>query len=137
MTDPMSSPTTLPTIKTFLPSARALNWLLTIGFLALGYAFYLRYLVIEQPVVGQACDAGLGTTLCTIRQIVSALFNHEVFGAVAVGAAVLHLIRPSLPLFVIALVATAFGIVLYNVGLSAFAAALMMASFARPVVAPE
>jgi hypothetical protein len=133
MTDPMTN----PTMRTFLPSARALNWLLTIGFLALGYAFYLRYLVIEQPVVGQACDAGLGTTLCTIRQIVSALFNHEVFGAIAIGAAILHLIRPSLPFFVMALVATAFGIVLYNVGLSAFAAALMMASFARPVVAPE
>jgi hypothetical protein len=123
--------------RTFLPSARALNWVLTIGFVSLGYALYLRYLVIEQSLVGQACDAGLGTALCTIRKIATGLFNHQVFGWVAIGAAALNLIRPSLPLFVIGLVATAFGIVLYNVGLSALAAALLITSFARPVTEPE
>jgi hypothetical protein len=122
---------------TFQPSARALNWLLTIGFLSLGYALYLRYMVIEQSMVGQACDAGLGTWLCLIRKVTTALFNHQVFGWIAVGAAVLNLIRPSIPLFAIALVITAFGIVLYNVGLSAFAAALLITSFARPATAPE
>jgi len=123
--------------RTFLPSARALNWLLTIGFLSLGYALYLRYLVIEQSTVGQACDAGLDTWLCLVRKIATGLFNHQVFGAIAVGAAILNFIRPSLPLFAIALVVTAFGIVLYNVGLSALAAALLITSFARPVIAPE
>jgi len=50
---------------------------------------------------------------------------------------VLHLIRPSLALFAIALVAGAFGIVLYNVGLSALAGAVLILSFARPVIASE
>jgi hypothetical protein len=123
--------------RTFLPSARALNLLLTLGFLSLGYALYLRYLVIEQSMVGQACDAGLNSWLCLIRKVTTDLFNHQVFGWIAVGAATLNLVRPSIPLFAIALVVTAFGIVLYNVGLSSFAAALLITSFARPVTEPE
>jgi hypothetical protein len=123
--------------RIFQPSARALNWLLTLGFVALGYALYLRYLVIEQSMVGQACDAGLNSSLCLIRKVMTGLFNHQVFGVVAVCAALLNLARPSLVLFAIALVPTAFGIVLYNVGLSALAAALLITSFARPVTEPE
>jgi hypothetical protein len=53
------------------------------------------------------------------------------------AAAVLNLIRPQLVLFAIALTAGGFGIVLYNVALSAFAAALLVLSFARPVPAEE
>jgi hypothetical protein len=123
--------------RLFLPSPRALNWLLTIGFLSLGYALYLRYLVIEQSMVGQACDAGLDTWLCLARKVATGLFNHQVFGWIAVVMATLNAIRPSLPLFAIALVATAFGIVLYNVGLAAFAAAVLITGFARPVIEAE
>jgi hypothetical protein len=121
----------------FWPSARALNWLLTIGFLSLGYALYLRYLVIEQPMLGQACDAGLNTWLCLSRKVAAGLFNHQVFGWVALVLATLNLIRPSLPLFAIGLSVTSFGIVLYNVGLSAFAAALLITSFARHAIESE
>jgi len=124
-------------MRRFAPTARQTNWLLTIGFLAFGYALYLRYLVIEQALVGQSCDSGLATWLCTTRLLVTGLFNHEVFGAVALGAAVLQLLRPSIVLFAIALAATGFGIVLYNVGLSALAAALLITSFARPASEPE
>jgi hypothetical protein len=123
--------------RSFLLSARALNWVLTIAFLSLGYALYLRYLVIEQPTVGQACDAGLNTWLCLSRKVAAGLFNHQVFGWIALVLATLNLIRPSLPLFAIGLAVTAFGIVLYNVGLSAFAAALLITSFARPAIEPE
>jgi hypothetical protein len=123
--------------RPFMPSARALNWLLTIGFLSLGYALYLRYLVIEQPMVGQACDAGLHTWLCLCRAVAMGLFRHQVFGWIAVSLATLNLIRPSLALFAMGLAVTAFGIVLYNVGLSAFAAALLITSFARPATEPE
>ena len=35
-------------MKLFLPSARATNYLLIVGFCSLGYALYLRYLAIEQ-----------------------------------------------------------------------------------------
>jgi hypothetical protein len=97
---------------------------------------HLRYLVIQQPQVGLACDAGLSTWLCLSRTVVSALFNNEVFGWVGLGAAVLNLVRPGLPLFTIGLAASAFGIVLYNAGLSGLAAALLVMSFARPVVDP-
>jgi hypothetical protein len=119
----------------FLPTARHTNWLLIVGFLAVGYALYLRYLVIEQSSVGLACEAGLRTWLCDTRALIIVLFGHSVFGWVALAAAALNLVRPSVILFAIALAAAGFGIVLYNVGLSALAAALLVLSFARPASA--
>jgi hypothetical protein len=121
----------------FRPSARATNWLLVIGFCALGYALYLRYLAIEQSTVGLACDAGLTTWLCATRRVVAALFDHSVFGWVALAVAALNLLRPSLVLFALALAATAFGVVLYNAGLAGVAAAILILSLARPAPAPE
>ena len=120
--------------RLFAPSAAALNWVISIGFVSLGYAMYMRYLVIEQPTVGLACDAGLETWLCLSRKVVTALSENYVFGWVSLGAAVLTLIRPSVPLFTIGLATTAFGLVLQNAGLSGFAAALLIMCFARPVV---
>jgi hypothetical protein len=119
-------------LKRFCPSARSTNWLLTIGFLSLGYAFYMRYLVIEQPTVGQLCDTGLKTWLCTSRMVATGLFNHQVFGWIGLGAAVLTLVHPSLLLFAIALAATAFGLVLYNAGLAGLAGAILILTLARP-----
>jgi hypothetical protein len=121
----------------FRPSDASLNWVIAIAFMSLGYAMYLRYLVIEQSQIGLACDAGLKTWLCLSRTVVSALFNNQVFGWVGLGAAVLTLIRPALPLFTIGLAASAFGLVLYNAALSGLAAALLVTCFARPVVAQE
>src|SRR5579871_3593937 len=100
--------------RLFRPSAAALNWVIAIGLVSLGYAMYLRYLVIEQHQVGLACDAGLKTWLCLSRTVTTALFENEVFGWVGLGAAVLTLIRPGVVLFTIALAASAFGIVLHN-----------------------
>jgi hypothetical protein len=120
------------TRRPFLPTARQTNVLLTVGFLALGYALYLRYLVIEQSTVGIPCEAGLATWLCLTRQVTIALFSYSVFGAIALGAAVLNFVRPSLKLFLIGLAAAAFGIVLYNVAASSLAVALLILSFARP-----
>jgi hypothetical protein len=119
--------------RLFRPSPASLNWVITIGFLALGYAIWLRYLVIEQTQIGLACDGGLKTWLCLSRTVVQAFFENEVFGWVSLGAAVLAMIRPTLPLFTIGLAASAFGIVLHNAGLSGLAAALLILSFARPV----
>ena len=116
----------------FLPSARTTNWLLTIGFAALLCALYLRYLVVENSTVGLACDAGRDSAVCHARFVASRLFRAQVFGFVALGAALLNLIRPALPLFAIAIVATAFGLVLYNTSLAGLASGLMIMSFARP-----
>jgi hypothetical protein len=123
--------------KQFAPSPAALNWVIAAGFVSLGYAMYLRYLVIEQSRVGIACDTGLKTWLCLSRTVASALFDNQVFGWTALGAAVLALIRPSVPLFTISLAASAFGIVLYNAALSGLAAALLIMCLARPAPEPE
>jgi hypothetical protein len=116
----------------FAPTARQTNWLIVLGLAALGYALYLRYLAIELSSVGLACQGGLQTWLCSTRALVMTLFNNSVFGWVALGAAAINLIRPTLPIFALGLASTAFGVVLYNVGLSGLAAALLILSFARP-----
>src|SRR5438874_8394314 len=119
-------------VRLFLPTGRRLLALVVLGLAALAYALYVRYLVIQQTPVGLACDAGAPTMLCAMRAGVIALFQHEAFGAVAIGAAVLNFIRPSLILLGVGLVAAMLGIVLYNVALSALAVALLILSLARP-----
>jgi hypothetical protein len=118
-------------MRLFFPSARATNLLLIVGFCALGYAFYMRYLVIEQSTVSLACEAGLKSWLCTSRTIVTTLFTYLIFGWTALIVAALNLLRPSLVLFAVALAATCFGLVLYNGGLAALAAGLLVLSLAR------
>ena len=124
-------------MKLFLPSARAIQWLLLIGFSSVGYALYLRYFAIEQSSVSQACDGGLNAWLCLTRKIVISLFKYSVFGIAALAIAALNLLRPSLVLFALALAAAGFGIVLYNAALSALAAGLLMLSLARRAPEPE
>jgi hypothetical protein len=124
-------------MKLFLPSARAINWLLIIGFCALGYALYMRYLAVEQSPVGLACQAGLNTWLCFTRQITIALFTYSVFGWFALIVAGLNLLRPSLLLFGAALAAACCGIVLYNIALSALAVGLLVLSLARRAPEPD
>jgi hypothetical protein len=124
------------TARLFLPTARQTNWLLLIGFISLGEALYLRYLAIEYAQVSLACQAGLDTWLCATFRLVVVLFNHSVFGWVALGAAVLNLVRPSMVLLSIGLAAAAFGVVLHNANLAGLAAALLMLSLARPAPAP-
>lgn len=118
--------------RPFLPTARQVNVLLTVGFLSVGYALYMRYLVIEQTTVGLACEAGLATGQCRMRGFIIALFNARAFGLVALGAALVHLWRPSVAALAVGLGAAAFGLVLYNTGLSSFALALLILGFARP-----
>jgi len=124
-------------MKLFLPSARAINWLLIVGFLSIGYALYLRLMAVEQVSVGLACMGGLDTWLCASRRIVIALFMHSVFGWFAVAVAALNLLRPSLVLFALALSAACFGVVLYSAGMSALAVGLLVLSFARRAPEPE
>jgi len=124
-------------MKLFLPSARATNLLLIIGFCSVGYALYLRYLVIEQSSISLACEGGLNTWLCFTRKVVTALFRNSAFGFLALAVAILNLLRPSLVLTGIGLAAAGFGVVLYNVGLAGIAVALLLRSLARRAPAPE
>jgi hypothetical protein len=121
----------------FLPTARQLNWLLIVAFLALGEALYIRYLAIENLNVELACQAGLQTWLCSTFRVSIVLYNHQVFGGVAFAAAVLNLLRPSLVLTALVLAAAAFGLVLHNADLSALAAGVLILSLARRAPAPE
>jgi chromate transport protein ChrA len=109
---------------------------LVVAFLSLGEALYLRYLAIENGTVSLACQAGLDTWLCGTFRLTIVLFNYEVFGGVALVAALLNLLRPSIVLVALALAAAAFGIVLHNADLSALAAGVLILSLARPAPAP-
>ncbi len=124
-------------MKLFLPSARATNILLIVGFASLGYALYLRYLAIEPATVGLACTGGLDTWLCLSRRIAIALFKNSAFGIAALAVAALNLLRPSLVLFAVALAVTCFGLVLYNAGLASFAGGLLVLSLARRAPEPD
>jgi hypothetical protein len=121
----------------FLPTARQTNWLLIVGFLSLGEALYLRYMAIENTNVALGCQAGLNTWLCSAFRLTIVLFTYDVFGGVALAAALLNLIRPSIVLCSLGLAAACFGIVLHNTDLSALAAAVLILSLARPAPAPE
>jgi hypothetical protein len=121
----------------FLPSPRQAAWLAAIALLSLACALYLRYQAVEQSAVGIACETAPGTWRCTGRKIAIVFHTSGVFGIVAVGAALLNLLRPSFVLWAVALTAGGFGIVLYNAGLSALAGAFLILSLARPAPEPE
>lgn len=117
----------------FLPTARQTNWLLIIGFLAVGEAMYLRYHVMENSNVSLACQSGLHTWLCDTFRLAVVLYRYDVFGGVALAVALVNLMRPSIVLFAVAVAAAAVGVVLHNADLSALAAGLLILSLARPV----
>jgi len=121
----------------FLPTPRQINWLLIVAFLSVGEALYIRYMAIENLNVELACQAGLGTWLCSAFRLSIVFFNHRVFGGVALAAALLNLIRPSIVLVTLSLAAAGFGLVLHNADLSALAAGLLILSLARPAPAAE
>jgi hypothetical protein len=122
---------------TFFPTARQTNWLLIVGFLAVGEALYLRYLAIEHAPVSLACQGGLQTWLCTTFRSVIVLYNHGVFGWIALIAAALNLLRPSIVLMSIAIASAGFGLVLHNTDLSGLAIGLLILSLARPALATD
>ena len=111
------------------------QWLLVVGFVTVGYALYLRYLAIEYSQVALACDAGLQTLLCKSRALATVLFKNSVFGIVALVIAVLHVIRPSIVLLTLGIIAAGLGMVLYNIALSGLAIGLLILGFARPAPA--
>jgi hypothetical protein len=115
------------------PTLRQALCLAVIAVGALCYGFIMRYAVIEQSAVGIACEGGGANWLCATRRTAIALFTPQVFGIVALGAALLNLLRPSVVLWALALLAGGAGIVLYNTALSALAVALLILSLARPV----
>src|SRR4029453_16603869 len=96
-------------MQTFLPSARQANWLLIVGFLAVGEALYVRYLAIEHAPVSLACQAGQNilqsTWLCATFHLSIAVSSNSVCGWVAVIAPALNLVRPSILLMTVVIAA--------------------------------
>ncbi len=121
----------------FFPTTTQLNWLLVVAFLSVGEALYLRYVAIENPTTSLACQAGLKTWLCGTFRLSIILFNHQVFGWIALAVACLNLLRPSVVLVALSLAAAGFGVVLHNADLSALAAGVLILSLARPAPARE
>ena len=119
----------------FLPSARQVNWLTAIAFLSVGEALYLRHMALENSVTSLACRAGLDTWLCSSFRVAIVFYEHQIFGVVALAAALLNLIRPTLVLVAVALAASSFGLVLHNADISTLAAAALILSLARPAPA--
>jgi len=87
-------------------------WLLPVlaGLVAAG----LRYGLIEPPAMAQLCTAAQAPAWCALRQALVLGFLHDVYGVIALIAAVLALLRRSRAL---AWLAAALGVValqLYN-----------------------
>jgi hypothetical protein len=123
--------------KLYRPSKAQIYWLAAVTGVALGGALYVRYQIIEASVVGLACDAGSQDWRCGVRRAATAMFNNSAFGIIALVAAVLNLMRPSVVLFTLGLLAGGAGLVLYNGGLAALALALLILSLARPAPEPD
>lgn len=124
-------------MKPFRPSCCQSNWLIAGGLIAVGYAIYLRYMIVENVQAGLACDAGRPSWLCLSRQVAMTLDNTGAFGWIALVFAVAAFIRPGTALVALALAATALGLVMHNAGLAGLAGGLIVLSFARPAPAPE
>jgi hypothetical protein len=121
----------------FRPTARQACWLLIVAVLTVGFALYLRYMVMQVHEEALACQAGRDTFICRALKIALNFYQYNVFGTVALGAAILNLLRPSIVLVTVALFSGGLGIVIHNAALSGLAVALLLISLARPAPAPE
>jgi hypothetical protein len=123
----------VPRRPLFRPTFGQAACLAVLALAALAYGFATRYWAIEQSAVGIACEGGNANWLCANRRAAIALFTPQAFGIVALGAALLNLLRPAVVFWALALLAGGAGIMLYNTALSALAIALLILSLARPV----
>jgi len=117
--------------RSFQPDARTWNLIILLGAFALGWAVYMRYALVEQSAVGLAC-VGMETAMCESRAVVIRMFGWSVFGVSALILAVVQFIRPSVPVFILGVMAAGIGVVMYNNNLASLAAGLLVISLARP-----
>ena len=69
--------------KLFLPSRRAAAVLAVLGVAAASAALFLRYGIIQNSVIGVACEAGEESLTCKVRLAVILMFVKGIFGWVA------------------------------------------------------
>jgi hypothetical protein len=120
-------------MRLFVPSPRQTNFLVIAGFAALGAATYVRYGLIDSAALGAICDTGFVRAGCALRRMAAELQQTQIFGGAALIAAAIHYWRPSIAAFSVALVASIFGLLLFNASVAALAAGLLIFAFARPV----
>jgi len=77
-------------------------------------AAWLRYGLIEPPAMAQICTAAQAPAWCALRQALVLGFLHDVFGVVALIAALLSLLRRSRALAWLAAALGAVALQLYN-----------------------
>lgn len=116
----------------FRPGPRTLNWLIPLGMGAVGWALYMRYMVVEPTLVSLACEAGLESAACYGRAAVLALSLWNVFGGVALVVALIQLLAPGIATFAVGMVFAGFALVFHNEIAGALAAMMLILSFARP-----
>jgi hypothetical protein len=124
-------------MRYFLPPPRQTNFLILLGCTSFGVAIYLRFALVEVPLLISACAANAGHASCGIRQFIVELHEMQFFGGIALVAAIFQLAQPRVAVFAVALAATCLGLVLYNVGTAGLAAGLLIISFARPAHASK
>ena len=100
--------------------ATSLSWTaIPLVLAALAGAMAVRYLVIEPASVGLLCDPGTGPWWCSLRAAVVVLFGVNALGYLSLGSAVRAHMLDWRGLAMVALVAGAAGLVLYNADLAA------------------
>lgn len=119
-------------MRAFLPTPRQTNWLILLGFGSFVAAIYVRQNILAFEPLIAACSASTPLAACGVRRIVLELSELQLFGGVALVAAVLHFMRPRVIMFSVALCAAAVGLLWGNPSLSALAIALLILAFARP-----
>jgi hypothetical protein len=124
-------------MRLFLPSPRQTNFLIILGFAAAGAALYTRHAIIDSSVLAAACADGSVLAGCWVRRFIVELGELQFFGGAALVAAILHFLRPRVTMFAGALTAAVFGLLLGNPEASAFATAIIVLAFARPVRASK
>lgn len=124
-------------MRSFLPTPRESNILIVLGFAAAGAAIYLRYAVTDSAALASACASGSVRASCWIRRFIGEFSDLQLFGGAALIAAVLHFLRPRVAVFACALTTATFGLFLGNPEASAFALALVILAFARPLRASK
>jgi hypothetical protein len=118
--------------KLFLPSRRAAVVLAVLGITAVSSALFLRYGIIQNSVIGVACEGGEESLTCKVRLAVILMFVKGIFGWVALASSCVQLWRPNVVALGTGMVFAVFGLVLYNTRISALAVALLVLSLARP-----
>jgi hypothetical protein len=124
-------------MRLFLPTPRETNLLVVLGCAALGCGLYLRHMIVDSSALELACAAGLPRASCILRRAVIDFHEMELFGGVALVAAIVHFVNPRLIPFAIAMCAAILGLLLANNELSAIAIGGLVVSFARPVRHPR